>query len=187
MSHRVERITLTCARCGAQFSKLPCQLRHGRARFCSMKCARVPRTRLNCQQCGQDFDLMQCEIIRGRGRYCSKACHYAARARRLSLVCAECGQIFTRKSSEVKSCLAFCSHKCRVTYKARGAKSYPKIGAVHAHRIVAEKKLGRKLRKGEIVHHRDHDRRNYRPDNLEVLPSQSAHAKLHFSRSEERL
>lgn len=36
------------------------------------------------------------------------------------------------------------------------------------HRLVMEKVLGRKLRKGENVHHRDGDRLNNDPDNLEL-------------------
>ncbi len=63
--------------------------------------------------------------------------------------------------------------------KGKG-KSYPKLYGRHAHRVIAEQKIGRPLRRGEIVHHKDEDRTNYAPDNLEVLPSQSEHMKLHF-------
>lgn len=44
---------------------------------------------------------------------------------------------------------------------------------------MAEKKLGRKLKPGEIVHHKDGDKQNYSPENLEILESQSVHIKLH--------
>ena len=39
---------------------------------------------------------------------------------------------------------------------------------VHEHRHVMSKILGRKLRKGEIVHHKDGDRANNNPSNLEL-------------------
>ncbi len=56
---------------------------------------------------------------------------------------------------------------------------YRKVHGVHEHRTVAEKKIGRKLRSGEIVHHKDHDKRNNDPKNLEVM-TQAEHARLHF-------
>ena len=59
-------------------------------------------------------------------------------------------------------------------------KSYAKLYGRHEHRIVAEKMLGRKLKKGEVVHHIDGNKRNNDKNNLMVLPSQSEHAKLHI-------
>lgn len=57
--------------------------------------------------------------------------------------------------------------------------SYPKIFGVHAHRILAEEIIGRPLKKGEVVHHKDGNPRNNSIDNLEVVSSQAEHAKLH--------
>lgn len=59
--------------------------------------------------------------------------------------------------------------------------TYLKIYGRHVHRIVAEDMLGRALEPGEVVHHKDGDRHNNDPTNLEVLPSASAHASLHAS------
>ena len=51
----------------------------------------------------------------------------------------------------------------------------------YEHRIVAEKKIGQKLKQGEIVHHKDRNKKNNKPGNLKVLtPSQ--HNKLHLSK-----
>jgi HNH endonuclease len=52
-------------------------------------------------------------------------------------------------------------------------------GNRHLHRIVAEQALGRALRPGEIVHHKDGDKLNNDPSNLEVFASHAAHALHH--------
>jgi endogenous inhibitor of DNA gyrase (YacG/DUF329 family) len=51
-------------------------------------------------------------------------------------------------------------------------------GSVYLHRHIASMKLGRWLGEGEIVHHKDGDKSNNAPDNLEVLTA-SRHATLH--------
>lgn len=58
--------------------------------------------------------------------------------------------------------------------------TYRKVHGRHEHRTVAERLLGRPLLPGEIVHHKDHDKRNNRPDNLEVM-TQAEHARLHHA------
>ncbi len=58
-------------------------------------------------------------------------------------------------------------------------KTYRKFLGRHEHRVVAEQKLGRPLKKGEIVHHIDGNYRNNDPDNLIVLPSQAEHCRIH--------
>ena len=70
--------------------------------------------------------------------------------------------------------------KLRVKHLGRGeGKSYTKIYGRHAHRVVAEQILGRPLRKGEVVHHVDGNKRNNNPENLIVFASQRKHAAFH--------
>lgn len=52
-------------------------------------------------------------------------------------------------------------------------------GYVWRHRIVAEEKIGRRLRPEEVVHHIDGDQTNDHPDNLEVYADQAEHARYH--------
>lgn len=51
--------------------------------------------------------------------------------------------------------------------------------SVYFHRVVAENMLGRKLRPGECVHHKDGNKRNNNPSNLIVFVSRRAHATYH--------
>jgi len=47
------------------------------------------------------------------------------------------------------------------------------------HRWVAENSLGRKLKKCEVVHHKDRNKSNNSAGNLHVFKSQSEHDKIH--------
>lgn len=49
----------------------------------------------------------------------------------------------------------------------------------YEHRRVMERKLGRQLKPGEVVHHIDGDRTNNSPDNLEVFASNGEHLRHH--------
>lgn len=61
-------------------------------------------------------------------------------------------------------------------------KAYRKTYGRHTHRIVAEEKIGRPLKKGEVVHHLDGNKLNNHPDNIPVLESQAEHARIHFTK-----
>jgi hypothetical protein len=49
----------------------------------------------------------------------------------------------------------------------------------HIHRVLAEIKIGRRLLRGETVHHLNGDKRDNSFENLEVLPSQAEHMRVH--------
>lgn len=71
--------------------------------------------------------------------------------------------------------------------RGRGSgKGYIKVNGMHEHRLVAEEMLGRPLRPGEIVHHKDGNKRNNEPDNLEIM-TQSEHIREHLRRGGGRL
>jgi DNA-binding CsgD family transcriptional regulator len=77
----------------------------------------------------------------------------------------------------------FCNQECKLRYgEANATSKYrtTKVGGktVYTHRIVAEKATGRKISKKENVHHKDEDKRNNDPTNLEILSTRD-HALAH--------
>jgi len=65
--------------------------------------------------------------------------------------------------------------KSRKTYVSKkGYRKFKGSGKL-VHRWVEEKKLGRRLKPNEVVHHKDGNPLNNSPDNLKVYRSQSEH------------
>jgi hypothetical protein len=138
-----------------------------------------------CEWCGTEFKTFRSK----RQRFCSKSCrafwqavaHPQSREpRKPLLICELCGHPFQSVWTRAGG-TRFCSSACfGAALRGTGKETtYPKLNGRHAHRAVAEQMLGRPLRRGEVVHHRDGDKTNYDPSNLQVLPSQAAHAALH--------
>jgi len=65
------------------------------------------------------------------------------------------------------------------------AKIGPDGNIVYIHREAMEKKLGRKLKPGEVVHHKDENKRNNDPNNLE-LKTESTHGKYHYNKQSDQ-
>ncbi len=67
-------------------------------------------------------------------------------------------------------------------------KGYPRFSDSDklVHRWKAEKKLGRKLSDGEVVHHKNRRKADYSDSNLWVFPSQRQHWMLHRRATDRR-
>lgn len=57
----------------------------------------------------------------------------------------------------------------------------------YVHRLIVERRLGRKLRSGEVVHHKDGNKLNFFPNNLEVVDSRCGHVKMHAQEYNSRM
>lgn len=55
---------------------------------------------------------------------------------------------------------------------------WPRKGYMMEHVRIMELKIGRRLLRSECVHHKDHDRKNNSPENLQLM-TRSEHSKLH--------
>lgn len=114
-----------------------------------------------------------------------------------NLVCHYCEKVFNTNQSSKTHANKYCSQICyRQGRKGQHTKRYNgghisasgyHIIIVHGekipeHRYVMQQHIGRPLLKTEVVHHRDSNRLNNRIENLELLPSNSAHRQHHFGR-----
>lgn len=64
--------------------------------------------------------------------------------------------------------------------------TYRKMLGRHQHRVVAEQMIGRKLKPDEHVHHKDGNKQNNDPSNLEVM-NRIEHLKLHAKERQEKI
>lgn len=139
--------------------------------------------KVNCDWCGIEFEKYEKKL--GDRNFCCVDCVNKHRSKKhnpegyqrnwnaehLSKYNIENNHL--RMTDEVRA-------KLRKTRLGTGqGKSYEKTYGRHTHRIVAEKKIGRPLRNGEVVHHVDGDKRNNHPDNLIVFASQAEHLNWH--------
>jgi hypothetical protein len=130
----------------------------------------MPKIKVLCEVCGQEVYRYPSGIK--EHVFCSRLCAKEYTSKRMTEMNIKLNP--TRMTDEVKE-------NIRWGHMLKGeGKAYPKIHGRHAHRVMAEKILGRKLKPGEIVHHKDENKLNYSEENLEILKSQKEHAKLHL-------
>lgn len=167
-----------CKRCGKTY--LPCH-GHKSQKYCSLECANALAVEnsksndrvLKCDGCGDLFvrNLTEREMSKGKGRFCSKDCHNTSIAKQGD--CPVCGKPLKGHSGD-----RYCSRKCfGISKRAENGHINPQgyvmqtveTGRrVNQHRYVMEQMLGRRLHDFEKVHHKNGERADNRPENLEL-------------------
>lgn len=171
-------ILRNCLNCNKEFFKYPSQLKNNGGRFCSLKCASSGKFNQNykgkdswliekriCKNCKNEFGITKRELSfkRGAGTFCSRSCN---------------GKYLVKSNPE--------KYKLRrilggyiYLYK-KGHSTANSDGYIAEHRWNYEQFLGRLLLQEEQVHHINRDKQDNRLENLMLLPSRSAHNKIHL-------
>lgn len=131
---------------------------------------------VKCTECRSPIMRRVTEMDNHEKHFCSQICKINNQRTRKHKKCPECNSVFYPCLDRG---LTFCSRKCYDAQRARKSTSYPKIKGRHAHRVVMEKKLGRKLSPNEIVHHRDENKKNFKLRNLKIT-TRAKHARHHW-------
>jgi len=123
---------------------------------------KIPRT---CGYCGKRFEVYPSKIKQGRGNFCSSACGRHTPKKR--------GANHYHWGGGISTAHGY------VTVHSPGHPAANKRGQVYKHRLIMEQNLGRYLLPGEIVHYKDGNKKNNRPENLQLFPSDKEHRRFH--------
>lgn len=168
---------MNCTQCGKEFDVPPSA--RSRRSCCSVECYHkwrkgksFVRTAAKCQHCGKEFMSRAAQP-----KFCSIAC----RESNIERACEICGKTFYLKASHEfrrKTCSRACAGIMRGRKANKGGYLSPlgyryihvvgKGKRIFEHRHVMEQLLGRPLHEWENVHHKNGQRADNRPENLEV-------------------
>lgn len=147
----------------------------------------MPKMKLTCDWCGKDYESYRCgkyhhfcsiECRRAGGKLVGSSFDEDTRKR--------AGERITYYNKNVFNHGEYRERNSEAKRRRGSGKGYTKVNGRHAHRVVAEKMIGRPLRSDEIVHHIDGNKRNNNPGNLKVM-TQSEHIREHLLRGGGRL
>lgn len=132
--------------------------------------------KVKCINCGKDFYRL---AGRPDSKYCGSSCAIKYRYKKNKNL----GKELTKRAHEaVRSGVTKGDNHYKWNGGKRISRGYVLVGnynnGVREHIVIAEKKIGRKLLKNEVVHHINEDKRDNRPENLKVM-DRAKHTILH--------
>ena len=122
-----------------------------------------------CKNCGKEFIANVCKGAH-RGKFCSLKCYWEYKTGKPH------GK--TRERPNYLISQGYKWVRVPMDYNGGIVKGLKGHKYLQEHRFVAEKMIGRRLRRGEIIHHLNFDKLDNRPENLIVFSSQSLHLKI---------
>ena len=176
-----------CAYCKQEFTP-----ERSPAKYCSVECRSLARRKPNhiCEQCGKEYRPKN-----PHQKFCSHSCSAKSMTKDKMVTCKVCQTVFERPHGKPRM---YCSRHCSMVARMNGMSwSYTELQPretsqdgwrttqdgylckrvngkqVLQHRLVMEQMLGRPLGKDERVHHKNGNRQDNRPENLELWTSPS--------------